>query len=200
MNVFTQYPLLDQSECDEYIKYFDNKSDRVKILWHEQDQREHTLLVVNKKSHLYDKFCERITQKHTEISTQLGLEPSPQIKFYDIYISRYDPGEYIQWHFDRKIYRTWPDSNEPTNPRIYNVSVNLNSEYQGGDLAIRTRTPKKIYQIAKTAPGIATSFETKHAHRIESIKSGVRYSLIGWAYDDSDAEYYQGVSEKWLDK
>jgi len=158
--------------------------------------RKHRLVTVNPSTDLWNLFTKKVASNHATISKHLDVPLSKDIRFFEVFVSKYSVHDQVLWHIDRPLYQR-EDSSEvqPKNPRIYNVSINLNSDYSGGELGIRGDGGDAI--IANTEPGIATSFLTKNYHQIDTITSGIRYSLITWVYADAP-EYYTGCDpHKW---
>jgi hypothetical protein len=197
MSLYYQYPLLTATECQQYIDYYESKPQAQFVLDWPGDNRRHSLVTVNPESDLWRLFTSRIAHRHQEVIGHLDRNISSNIRFFEVFVSKYNTHDQVLWHVDRPLYqREGAREVQPKNPRLYNTSVNLNSNYTGGDLSIRDGHIEET--INKTPVGIATSFLTKNYHQIDTITSGERYSLITWTYAE-DPEYYTGCNpHKWV--
>lgn len=196
MSLYYQYPILTPSECQQYIDYYESKPQAQFTLEWPEDNRKHTLVTVNPNSDLWHRFTSSIQLKHTEICKQLGIEYTDNIRFFEVFVSKYNTHDQVLWHVDRPLYQREGSAEvQPKNPRLYNTSVNLNSDYTGGELSIRSGETQVL--VNRSDPGVGTSFLTQNYHQIDTITSGARYSLITWVYDDKP-EYYAGCNpHKW---
>jgi len=195
--LYYQYPLLTPAQCSHYIDYYNSKQHaHFRLDWPDVN-RNHSLLLVNPAHDLWHQLTSAVTQRHQEINQALGLSAQTDIKFFDVFISKYTVGEQVLWHVDRPLFQKDTSTEiQPKNPRLYNVSVNLNQDYTGGDLAVRDS--QQSIRIEKALPGIATSFSIKNQHQVDTVTCGERYSLITWVYADAP-EYYKGCdTNKWV--
>jgi Rps23 Pro-64 3,4-dihydroxylase Tpa1-like proline 4-hydroxylase len=77
----------------------------------------------------------------------------------------YETGEYYNWHTDS------------SNGRYCSVVINLNDEYDGGDLELRFED--KIVKL-KNGAGNCIIFLSNTEHRVIEVTNGTRYSLVNW--------------------
>ena len=194
-----QYKLLEPSECPDYVDYFDQHSNIIDVEWNfDMNHRKHTMIHIDIRHELYKKVETRLTNMHTEICEALEIPTVNKVRLFNVFINKYTQGDYCNWHFDRGQYKRFGnDEPEPTNPRLFNVSVNLNTGYTGGNLLIKN---PKITPIPLRPIGMSTSFSTKFCHKVTEVTSDVRYSLITWVYADDDPAYYDGVPQDWVVK
>ena len=71
--------------------------------------------------------------------------------------------------------------NYSTSPRSLSVIMNLNDEYQGGNLIFADQKNKEIKRL-KLGKGSIVFFPSNfmYPHMIESITEGTRYSIVAW--------------------
>lgn len=83
--------------------------------------------------------------------------------------TQYTKNQFYNWHSD---FETNGNFN-----RIESFTVLLNDEFTGGEFEI------KNVGIIKLLKGDCVSFNSKLDHRVNVLKSGIRYSLVGWVCD-----------------
>jgi predicted 2-oxoglutarate/Fe(II)-dependent dioxygenase YbiX len=71
--------------------------------------------------------------------------------------------------------------NYSTSPRSLSVIMNLNDEYQGGNLIFADQKNKEIKRL-KLGKGSIVFFPSNfmYPHMIEPITEGTRYSIVAW--------------------
>ena len=75
-----------------------------------------------------------------------------------------------------------PHTDHFTNsPRHLSIIINLNDNYEGGDLIFTDQKEKEIKRL-KLNKGSIVFFPSNfmYPHSIESIKKGTRYSIVAW--------------------
>lgn len=77
----------------------------------------------------------------------------------------YDSGDYYNWHTDN------------SNGRYCSVVVQLNDDYEGGDLELMVED-KTLKMGLKM--GDAVIFLSNLNHRVTEVLNGTRYSLVNW--------------------
>ena len=92
-------------------------------------------------------------------------------KINQIDLLKYKPGGKYEVHTDHFS----------TSPRHLSVIMNLNDEYEGGDLVFRDQKNLEIKRLKLTA-GSIIFFPSNfmYPHCIEPITKGVRYSIVSW--------------------
>ena len=145
---FYQYKLLDSSECQAYVDYFNDFHNIIDVQWNfPTNERKHTMIQIDTDHELHSKVDQRLKELHNEISDMLGIPYTPKSRIFNIFINKYAEGEFVNWHLDRFQYqRNDMNIKQPTNPRLYNISVNLNTEYTGGELLLRNKTVVPTHQ------------------------------------------------------
>jgi PKHD-type hydroxylase len=89
--------------------------------------------------------------------------------------SVYKTGGHYTWH--RDMFDTMPEEMMPTNFISCVVQLSDPSEYEGGDLEIKTK--EGIETVVKQR-GLATPFPCTFLHRVTTVTSGIRKTLIMW--------------------
>ena len=92
-------------------------------------------------------------------------------KINQIDLLKYEPGGKYTVHTDHFS----------TSPRHLSVIINLNDEYEGGDLVFRDQKNLEIKRLKLTA-GSIVFFPSNfmYPHSIEPITKGTRYSIVAW--------------------
>lgn len=87
----------------------------------------------------------------------------------------YRKGDYFTWHMDR--------GPETARPRklSYTLQLSASGDYNGGDLQVYTGDG---YEDAKRDKGAIMAFPSFILHQVTSIVSGIRKSLVVWAYGE----------------
>ncbi len=77
-------------------------------------------------------------------------------------------------------FETHTDHN-PNCPRHLSIIINLNDNYEGGDLVFTDQQLKEIKRI-KLGKGSVIFFPSNfmYPHSIQSITKGTRYSIVAW--------------------
>ena len=104
--------------------------------------------------------------------------------------TKYDKGQYYDWHcdsWDRPYVR---EANDPSNGKIRKLSVTISlsdpKDYKGGELEFdfRNKDPDKKPNIVKCKEilpkGSLVVFPSFVWHRVCPVKKGSRYSLVIW--------------------
>ena len=92
-------------------------------------------------------------------------------KINQIDLLKYDSGGKYEIHTDH-----YSDS-----PRHLSIIINLNDEYEGGDLVFTDQKDQEIKKI-KLGKGSIVFFPSNfmYPHSIKSITKGTRYSIVAW--------------------
>lgn len=83
--------------------------------------------------------------------------------------TQYDAGDYFNWHSDR---------NDAFKERIISTVIQLNDNYRGGLLEFKNSKGELILTEQKI--GSLYIFDSGLRHRVTTVESGVRYSLVNW--------------------
>lgn len=118
---------------------------------------------------LENELLKKITNKIVELSNNLnpfkGINYSNVPKFS---FNRYGEGDFLDWH---------PDNHEILNGATITFIIQLNEEYEGGEVKYITdgtnyTTPKKT--------GSVLIFDSNIVHSVDEVIKGTRYSLNVW--------------------
>ncbi len=92
-------------------------------------------------------------------------------KINQIDLLKYNPGGKYEIHTDHYT----------NSPRHFSIIINLNDDYEGGDL-IFTDQKKKRKKRLKLEKGSIVIFPSNfmYPHSIEPITKGTRYSIVAW--------------------
>ena len=104
--------------------------------------------------------------------------------------TKYNKGQYYDWHCDSWDKPYWRDGNDPANGKIRKLSVTVSlsdpKDYKGGELEFdfRNKDPDKKPNIVKCVEilpkGSLVVFPSHVWHRVCPVKKGSRYSLVIW--------------------
>jgi hypothetical protein len=162
--IFVKDNVLDPNLCDEIIKFgLDNVVKGVNKYAHVFDISFHSCLMpLDHKAHneLQDFYKEAIDFFNMDISF---VEP------YEL--KRYTSNDFFSKHIDNYYSLTVNIDRKIT------VSVQLSNddEYEGGEFNV-------LGVKHKLGKGSVIAFPSYFPHEVEAIKSGTRWSLIGWAW------------------
>ena len=95
----------------------------------------------------------------------------------DIQCTEYKQGDYYNWHTDQDI-RSIFSSDQKIRKLSFSLQLSDKDEYVGGDLEF-TDVDKKMFSAPRDR-GCMIIFDSRTIHRVTTIKSGVRKSLVGW--------------------
>ena len=112
-----------------------------------------------------------------------------------IQYTHYEPGDYYTWHVDGDISSTFKPKFKPgsgvnisedlvlqkgecVRKLSFSLQLSDKDEYVGGDLEF-TDVDKKIFSAPRDR-GCMIIFDSRTIHRVTTIESGERKSLVGW--------------------
>jgi predicted 2-oxoglutarate/Fe(II)-dependent dioxygenase YbiX len=92
-------------------------------------------------------------------------------KINQIDLLKYSPGQKYEIHTDHYN----------TSPRHLSIIINLNDDYEGGDLIFTDQREKEIKRL-KLGKGSVVFFPSNfmYPHGIQPITKGTRYSIVSW--------------------
>ena len=86
---------------------------------------------------------------------------------------------------DRAFFKPHRDnSSSATCHRRFAVSINLNADFLGGEVAFPEYNPRGI----KAPPGWAVVFPAAILHKVSAVTEGRRYAFLPFVYDDTGAQ------------
>ena len=115
-----------------------------------------------------------LTNKIIELSNELN--PYKGITYNDISkysFNKYSKGDFLDWH---------PDNHEIINGATITYIIQLNDEYDGGELQLKEFDFEGNETIITFERGIGNLFVflSSTTHRVAPIIDGNRYSLVSW--------------------
>jgi len=110
-----------------------------------------------------------ITRVYMMYKAKFNLMNSTKLDQIDLL--KYEKGGKYHMHIDSYT----------TTPRTLSIIINLNNNYEGGDLVFGDNQAKPIHRI-KLGEGDVIFFPSNflYPHSIEPIKKGKRYSIVSW--------------------
>jgi predicted 2-oxoglutarate/Fe(II)-dependent dioxygenase YbiX len=168
--MFTQRYILTQDQCDLFLDLYESNYDETFRLDWGHESRYQRLLRID--DHELTREVKRLINiEHGTVCLDLDIDYFVP-HYIEVFISQYQPGEGVGWHNDRPYFEYDPPY---LNKRMYNFSINLNDDYEGGRLqADGIAVPKAV--------GTCTMFPITSKHKVDQVQSGRRFSLIGWVY------------------
>ena len=138
---------------------------------------DHTEAIVELHGIVDNKFVKHLTyftkckaKKNLEVFSGLNKNVRND-KVHQIDLLKYSPGGKYEIHTDHGTKA----------PRHLSIIINLNDNYEGGDLVF---TDQRDYEIkrCKLKKGSIVFFPSNfmYPHTIESITKGTRYSIVAW--------------------
>ena len=114
-------------------------------------------------------FLDVIKQYHFELGTIERLS----YKITDISLLKYQEKGHYTWHTDN-------DSKEF--PRTLSMILQLNNDYEGGNLCFRNQDGTEEWCI-DTVPGRVIIWPSNflYPHTVKPVTKGTRYSIVSWA-------------------
>ena len=82
--------------------------------------------------------------------------------------TKYEIGDYFDWH---------TDSSEQYRERFFSIVIQLNDDYDGGCLELKTNN--NIINLKKSI-GKLFIFYSNVKHRVTKVNNGIRYTLVNW--------------------
>ena len=95
----------------------------------------------------------------------------------DMQYTKYEKGSYYTWHTDQDI-RTIYNSDDEVRKLSFSLQLSDENEYTGGEIEF-----KDVMGNTFSAPknrGCLIIFDSRTEHRVCTVKSGNRKSLVGW--------------------
>ena len=170
---------LDSKTCNLILNTANNHFDKVTLIGETAAGREDENIrkghnFFDSKQFVYDKVWPFMTtaNKNAEWNFEISSAENYQI-------GKYEVGDFYKNHIDG-IGTEGTKMIDPKNPNLDNktrkmsMSVNLNDDYEGGDLILYDCDP------IKQKTGNATFFPSFLPHEVTPVTKGTRYSLVMW--------------------
>jgi predicted 2-oxoglutarate/Fe(II)-dependent dioxygenase YbiX len=165
--VITIDNFLSKSECDELIQKYKNE---LTLLPAEVSDYDPNRKFRKSKVGFIDTLGD-LDKKITDVLTNNIKVPKHDVSKLGPYqFTEYNEGDFFDWHTDanKNVY----------SDRFASVVIQLNDEYEGGDLELKDNKGNKIEINQKV--GKLYVFPSTMKHRVSEVIKGVRYSLVNW--------------------
>tara|TARA_R100001163_G_scaffold18792_1_gene16591 strand:+ start:756 stop:1304 length:549 start_codon:yes stop_codon:yes gene_type:complete len=124
----------------------------------------------NPTNHFYWNYVKRQIQVHYPYYA-VKFPRNQSRKMEQIDLLKYTKGGKYTTHIDHDV----------TTPRTISVIVNLNEDYEGGDLVFTDQQGKEVKRFKlKERSIIFFPSNFMYPHMIEPITKGTRYSIVAW--------------------
>eukprot|EP00931_Biecheleriopsis_adriatica_P119269 TRINITY_DN9450_c0_g2_i1.p1 TRINITY_DN9450_c0_g2~~TRINITY_DN9450_c0_g2_i1.p1 ORF type:complete len:263 (-),score=45.47 TRINITY_DN9450_c0_g2_i1:54-842(-) len=151
-----------------------------------------------------EKECPWLQLRLKDLIKEVGNAEWPLIKvnslgelsctYEDTQYAVYGEKQHFQaWHQD-----AFAEGNDPEDARQMTVVVMLSkqSDYTGGHFQAKLRPPsggRKVIKKIQVDAGDAIVFPAKRLlHRVSMVKSGLRKTLVFWAWDETSSRFHTG--------
>lgn len=167
---------LTKEECDSILNFtFENLDLKTAEII---SKNEEVINTKTRKSNVafypyYTKFpflLEKISVLLNENIAIKGFDLNYQ--YSEFQFTEYNDGDYFAWH--RDIYGDKITEED----RYCSVVIQLNDEYEEGDLEIEI-ADSKVIKVPKNVGSIVI-FLSNMLHRVTAVKNGKRYTLVNW--------------------
>ena len=108
------------------------------------------------------------------IETKIGKKIYNRKK-YDLLLKRFKEGEYLDYHTDSDY------SNTSWNVE-YAAGFHVNDDYEGGEFVVCENEKERVIGNQTGVPYI---FSSDTLHKINKVKSNIRYSIVVFVYNNS---------------
>lgn len=119
-----------------------------------------------------------VDKANKEAGWNLDWEPVMALQF-----TKYEPGQYYDWHRD-----SFAEPFKDGKIRKLSVTVNLNDNFEGGDMyfdpEIKYGETNPVKNYAGRPQGSINVFPSHVWHKVDKVTKGTRYSLVVWLKGD----------------
>ena len=178
----TLYKRVFDSACCQQIIDRSNQSSHTKHTWYNpyreveslSDDLEPLISYPKYPSYIDDYIRDKM-KDYTEIhkDNRFSIDAHTPLR-----INKYEKGNIMDKHVDH-IQSIFDGKNKGV--PILSFIIGLNDNYKGGEVVFFTGWNEKKYRVEKGDMLIFPSCFL-YPHRVESIKSGIRYSAVGWGF------------------
>ncbi len=123
--------------------------------------------------YIMDRIMEYVSTANVNAGWNFDYDIPQAIQF-----TKYEVGNHYNWHRDTNT----DISKTGGATRKISITINLNDDYEGGDLEIDsedhywTKNPRKV----RSGLGNIAVFPSDTYHRVTKVTKGTRYSLVVW--------------------
>ena len=174
-NAWTFEGALSKEQCKQLIDY---GNDQVTVT---ATTNKDTVSKIRKSevAWLYDPWVMQMLEPYVDTANReagwnFQWEPAQAIQF-----TKYKKGDHYGWHRDTAI--PWREDGKI---RKLSITVNLNDDYEGGEMYLDTekdywkQDPQQLAKL-QTAGSISV-FPSDRWHKVNKVTKGTRYSLVVW--------------------
>ena len=98
----------------------------------------------------------------------------------DLQYTKYTEGSFFSWHTDQDL-TSFDENTKSIRKLSFTLQLTDPSQYTGGEIQFYAVSGDKTKSfIAPKEVGTIIVFDSRTAHRVRKIKSGVRKSIVGW--------------------
>lgn len=162
--MFKQRVIFTKDECEQIIKYSEDIND----IYNSDIERRFGVNYISYNVYNVDKYNWIFTKLLNFFieETDSKIKENPKI----VHMHKYDTGGgFIKHH----------DKNQPT--RVFNIGVQLNDDYEGGELNLYYDNKITVDKIA----GNCYIFRPEIFHEVLKVREGARWSLILFLHYDN---------------
>jgi hypothetical protein len=134
---------------------------------------------------LYDLPQEYVDRFLDWIENKIGKKIENRKK-YDLILHKFEQGDYFDYHTDNGYYNS---------KTAYAAGFHVNNDYEGGEFVVYENDKERV--IGKKA-GVPYIFSSDVGHKINKVKSNIRYSIIIFISDSSQLAYDNSNKNKSL--
>lgn len=167
---------LTKEECEEILKFsLENlKLNPAEVISNHDDKIDTSGRKSNTAFYPYYRKFPFLQEKMSKLLNQYINVKGFDLDYEhsDFQFTEYNVGGYFDWHQD--VY-----GDKITNyDRYCSLVIQLNNEYENGDLEIKNSNDE-IITVEKGIGNLILFLSDIH-HRVTPVKSGVRYTLVNW--------------------
>ena len=165
--------IVNPNLCDEVITTIDKKANKKLTVFGGLDKEIRNVLGYTldskKDKPIFNKIKEEIERTYIFYTAKFPKMTVDKISQIDLL--KYVIGGKYEIHTDHIS----------TSPRHLSIIINLNNDYEGGDLVFTDQKEKEIKRL-KLGKGSIVFFPSNfiYPHTIKPIKKGTRYSIVSW--------------------
>ncbi len=165
--------MIDNNFCKEIIDSYKKFKLEDLPVHHDVDKNERNVLgyTIGPKKNPFNKIKKQIEKFYVHYQLKFPFAISNKIKQIDLL--KYETGGKYEYHVD----------NYTDYGRSISVIINLNDDYEGGDLIFGNQKNFEIKRC-KLKKGSIVFFPSNfmYPHSIEPIKKGIRHSIVAWIH------------------
>lgn len=164
--------LLTKEECDEILNFSLNNLELKTALVGGNEIPNFKSRKSNIAFFNYNEKFPNLTQKILNSIQDEYKFNGYSLEFNDKFqFTEYKTTDFYDWHTDYTI-------NKFGKNRVCSMVIQLNDDYIGGNLELKDED-NNIIQLEKGLGNLYT-FLSDIEHRVDEVKSGIRYSLVNW--------------------